>query len=95
MCRNEPSIELGKCHFIVLESIVLGIMISESIIKVDKANIEGIEKFPPLFLVKKVCKFLRNAGFYRRFIKDFSNISTPFCKLLEKDVKFLFDEFFF
>ena len=32
-----------------------------------------------------------HAGFYRRFIKDFSKISRPLCKLLEKDAKFEFD----
>ena len=33
-----------------------------------------------------------HARFYRRFIKDFSKISRPLCKLLEKDAKFEFDE---
>ena len=31
-------------------------------------------------------------SFYRRFIKDFSKIADPLCKLLEKDCKFCFDE---
>ncbi|CAL9021600.1 unnamed protein product, partial [Prunus brigantina] len=31
-------------------------------------------------------------GFYRRFIKDFSKISTPMCRLLQKDVPFVFDD---
>ena len=33
-----------------------------------------------------------HAGFYRRFIRDFSKIARPLCRLLEKDVKFNFDE---
>ena len=33
-----------------------------------------------------------HAGFYRRFIKDFSKIAKPLCKLLEKDTIFSFDE---
>ena len=33
-----------------------------------------------------------HAGFYRRFIKDFSKIARPLCRLLEKDAKFKFDE---
>ena len=37
--------------------------------------------------------FLGHAGFYLRFIKDFSKIAHPLCKLLEKDCKFCFDEF--
>ena len=40
--------------------------------------------------MKGVRSFLRHAGFYRRFIKDFSKISKPFCKLLEKDSPFDF-----
>ena len=33
-----------------------------------------------------------HAGFYRRFIRDFSKIARPLCRLLEKDTKFHFDE---
>ena len=42
--------------------------------------------------MKGVRSFLGHAGFYRRFIKDFSKIAHPLCKLLEKDCKFCFDE---
>ena len=37
-------------------------------------------------------KFLGHTEFYRKFIKDFSKISRPLCKLLEKNAKFDFDE---
>ena len=39
--------------------------------------------------VKTVRQFLRHAGFYRRFIMDFSKIAKPLYKLLEKDAKFI------
>ena len=42
--------------------------------------------------VKGIIIFLGHAGFYRRFIKDFSKISKPLCRLLEKDAKFEFDD---
>ena len=42
--------------------------------------------------VKGIRSFLGHARFYRRFIEDFSKISRPLCRLLEKDVKFDFDE---
>ena len=42
--------------------------------------------------MKGVRSFLGHAGFYRRFIKEFSKIAHPLCKLLEKDCKFCFDE---
>jgi hypothetical protein len=42
--------------------------------------------------VKQIRSFLGHAGFYRRFIKDFSKISRPLCNLLAKDNPFNFDE---
>ena len=81
-----------KCHFMVQEGIVLGHRISHKGIEVDKAKIEIIEKLPPPTSVKAIRSFVGHAGFYRRFIKDFSKISRPLTKLLEKDVPFNFDQ---
>ena len=44
--------------------------------------------------MKGVRSFLGHAGFYRRFIKDFSKIANPLCKLLEKEANFYFGEDF-
>jgi hypothetical protein len=59
---------------------------------VDRAKIDVIKKLPPAINVKGVTSFLGHAGFYRRFIKDFSKISKPLCELLAKDAKFVFNE---
>ena len=42
--------------------------------------------------IKGIRSFLGHAGFYRRFIKDFSKTSRPLTNLLQKDVPFVFDE---
>jgi len=80
-----------KCHFMVKEGIVLGHRISGKGIEVDKAKVEVIEKLPPPTNIKGVRSFLGHAGFYRRFIKDFSKIAKPLCNLLNKDTSFHFD----
>ena len=80
-----------KCHFMVNQSIVLGHIISERGIEVDKAKVALISKFPSPTNVKTVRQFLGHASFYRRFIEDFSKIAKPLYKLLEKDAKFEWD----
>ncbi|XP_070020349.1 uncharacterized protein [Nicotiana sylvestris] len=77
-----------KCHFMVREGIVLGHKVSKSGLQVDKAKVEVIEKLPPPTSVRGIRSFLGHAGFYHRFIKDFSKISSPLCRLLEKDTSF-------
>ena len=47
---------------------------------------------PPPTSAKAVRSFLGHAGFYRRFIKDFSKIATPLMNLLQKDVLFNFSQ---
>ncbi|XP_070022309.1 uncharacterized protein [Nicotiana sylvestris] len=76
----------------VEEGIVLGHKISKHGIEVEKAKFEVISKLLPPTSVKGVRSFLGHAWFYRRFIKDFSNVVNPLCKLLEKDAKFVFNE---
>nr|GEZ92990.1 hypothetical protein [Tanacetum cinerariifolium] len=72
------------------EGIVLGHKISKKGIEVDKAKIEVISKLPHPTTVKGIRSFLGHAGFYGRFIKDFSKISRPMTHLLEKNSPFIF-----
>ncbi|KAM1516929.1 hypothetical protein ACFX13_016132 [Malus domestica] len=81
-----------KCHFMVSHGFVLGHIISKKGIEVDKSKVELVSSLPIPTTVMEVRSFLGHAGFYRRFMKDFSMISRPLCRLLQKDVTFDMNE---
>ncbi|GKB99511.1 reverse transcriptase domain-containing protein [Tanacetum coccineum] len=66
--------------------------ISKNGIEVDKAKIDVIAKLPHPTTVKGIRSFLGHAGFYRRFIKDFSKKIRPMTHLIEKNTPFIFSK---
>ena len=75
----------------IQEGIVLGQRILARGIEVDRAKIEAIEKLPPPSSVKGIRSFLGHVGFYRRFIKDLSQIAKSLSNLLVQGTPFQFD----
>ena len=69
-----------------------GHKISADGLEVDQAKIAVIKTLMPPTTVKGIRSFLGHARFYRIFTKDFSKISKPLCRLLDKDANFDFDE---
>ena len=91
MYREELSFKLGKVSFYGKLRYWCHI-ISSKVIEVDKAKVDLISNLPPPKIIREARFFLGHASFYRRFIKDFSKISRPFCNLLAKDTPFIFDD---
>ena len=92
-CKDKNlALNWEKCQFMVTKGIVLGHMISAVGLEVDQAKVSIIINLIPPTTVKGIRSFLGHAGFYRRFIRYFSKIARPLCRLLEKDTKFNFNE---
>lgn len=80
-------IQLDKCEFLKRETEFLGHIISGEGVKPNPDKIEKIISWPLPKTQKEIKQFLGLAGYYRRFIKDFSKITRPMTKYLKKEEK--------
>jgi len=80
-----------KCKMMQSKEIVLGHHVSQEGIKFDPAKFEVISHIPTPMLQKEVRIFLGHAGYYRRFIENFTKIGAPMFKLLTNYADFLWD----
>jgi hypothetical protein len=84
--------KFSKCEFWLREVQFLGHVVSENGIKVDPAKIEVIRNWEPPRSPTEVRSFLGLAGYYRKFIQDFSRIATPLTALTKKNIKYEWTE---
>ena len=77
-----------NCILMCKARLVLGHLISDQGIQTDTTKIEIILSFPIPKTQREVRGFLGHAGYYRRFIKNFSRITTLLFQLLAKDSEF-------
>ena len=87
--RNHQSYaKFSKCEFWQDQLAFLGYVISKERIMVDPQKVETIQKWPRSTIMMETRSFLGLAGYYRRFVKDFSKISAFLTKLTQKGVQF-------
>ena len=61
---------------------------SASGVSVDSEKVKAIMSWERPKSILKICSFLRLAGYYKRFIEDFSRLDAPMTRLTQKEVKF-------
>ncbi|KAM0735103.1 Retrovirus-related Pol polyprotein from transposon 17.6 [Formica fusca] len=86
--ENNLKLQPDKCEFLRKEVIYLGHIISENGISPDPSKLTAIKEFPTPKKVKDIQSFIGLAGYYRKFIEDFSKIAKPLTKLTKKTEKF-------
>ncbi|XP_021743197.1 uncharacterized protein LOC110709290 [Chenopodium quinoa] len=89
-CLREHQLyaKLSKCEFWLEKVAFLGHVISKDGVSVDPSKIRAVSDWPTLKNVSDVRSFLGLAGYYRRFVKDFSMIAKTMTSLMKKEHKF-------
>ncbi|WVZ70210.1 hypothetical protein U9M48_018892 [Paspalum notatum var. saurae] len=86
--EHKPYAKFGKCEFWIDEVRFLGHVVSKGGIAVDPSKVSTVTNWKVPEIPKEVRGFLGLAGYYRRFIENFSRIAKPMTSLLEKDAEF-------
>jgi len=84
--------KLTKCEFCLEEVKFLGHVISKEGVLVDSIKVEAVLQWDPPKIVTEIHSFLGLAGYYRRFIEEFSKIVMPLTKLTKKGQAFMWTE---
>ena len=84
--------KFSKCEFWLAEVGFLGHVVSASGLSVDPGKVEVVMSWERPKSVFEIRSFLGLAGYYRRFIEDFSRLAAPMTRLTQKEVKFVWDD---
>jgi hypothetical protein len=85
---NQLYAKFSKCEYWLTEVAFLGHVISAGGISVDPSKVKDVLNWMAPTNASEIHSFLGLAGYYRRFIKDFSKIAKPMTRLLEKNKDF-------
>ncbi|GJT28233.1 putative reverse transcriptase domain-containing protein [Tanacetum coccineum] len=84
--------KFAKCKFWLQEIQFIGHVVNSEGIKIDLAKIEAVMNWQTPKDVGEIQSFLGLAGYYRRFIQDFSKIASSLTKLTKKNTPFVWGE---
>ncbi|KAJ9539243.1 hypothetical protein OSB04_031976 [Centaurea solstitialis] len=84
--------KFSKWEFWIREVHFLGHVVNKEGIHVDPAKVEAVKKWEAPKTPTEIRQFLVLAGYYRRFIANFSKIAQPLTTLTQKDKKFIWGE---
>jgi hypothetical protein len=83
---------MDKCIFCTQRVSFLGYVVTPQGIEVNSSKIATIQECPTPTTVAQIRSFLGLAGFYRRFVRDFSSIAAPLHVLTKRDVPFAWSD---
>ncbi|KAL4032803.1 hypothetical protein IC575_005885 [Cucumis melo] len=89
---NKLYAKFSKCVFWLKQVSFLGHMVSKVGASMDPAKIEAVTSWPRPSTVSEVRSFLGLAGYYRRFVENFSCIATPLTQLTRKGAPFVWSK---
>ena len=84
--------KFSKCKFWLTEVSFLGHMVSALSLSVDPEKVKAVMSLERSKSVFEIRSFLGLAGYYRRFIEDFSRLSTHMKRFTQNEVKFKWND---
>nr|GEZ91624.1 putative reverse transcriptase domain-containing protein [Tanacetum cinerariifolium] len=84
--------KFSKCEFWLKEVHFLGHVVNRDGIHVDPSKVESVKNWKTPELSTEIRSFLGLAGYYRRFIENFSKIAKPLTLLTQKNKKYVWGD---
>jgi hypothetical protein len=82
--ENNLYLNIEKCQFEQTEVDYLGVRVGKGLVKMEEAKVDQVKDWKPPRDVTQVRHFLGFTGYYRYFIKGYSQIARPLLKLMKK-----------